>query len=73
MVAVGSSYQSALHVQGPEPNTTVCTLLQVASSDLVNMGISVVSYTLKDVRDSEVWILKLQRTVRITAVLFLCT
>jgi flotillin len=26
----------------------------VASSDLVNMGITVVSYTLKDVRDDEV-------------------
>jgi hypothetical protein len=26
----------------------------VASSDLVNMGITVVSYTLKDIRDDEV-------------------
>ena len=26
---------------------------QVASSDLVNMGITVVSYTLKDIRDEE--------------------
>ena len=29
-------------------------VFEVASSDLVNMGISVVSYTLKDVRDDEV-------------------
>ena len=27
---------------------------QVASSDLVNMGVSVVSYTIKDIRDDEV-------------------
>lgn len=30
------------------------SVFQVASSDLVNMGISVVSYTLKDVKDDEV-------------------
>ena len=30
-------------------------VFEVASSDLVNMGISVVSYTLKDIRDEEVW------------------
>jgi len=29
-------------------------VFEVASSDLVNMGISVVSYTLKDIRDEEV-------------------
>ena len=29
-------------------------VFEVASSDLVNMGISVVSYTLKDIRDDEV-------------------
>jgi flotillin len=28
-------------------------VFEVASSDLVNMGISVVSYTLKDIRDDE--------------------
>ena len=27
--------------------------MKVASSDLVNMGITVVSYTLKDIRDEE--------------------
>ena len=31
-------------------------VFEVASSDLVNMGITVVSYTLKDVRDDEVYI-----------------
>ena len=30
-------------------------VFEVASSDLVNMGITVVSYTLKDVRDDMVW------------------
>lgn len=30
-------------------------VFEVASSDLVNMGITVVSYTLKDIRDEEVW------------------
>ena len=29
-------------------------MFEVASSDLVNMGITVVSYTLKDIRDEEV-------------------
>ena len=29
-------------------------VFEVASSDLVNMGITVVSYTLKDIRDDEV-------------------
>ena len=29
-------------------------VFDVASSDLVNMGITVVSYTLKDIRDEEV-------------------
>ena len=29
-------------------------VFEVASSDLVNMGISVVSYTIKDIKDSEV-------------------
>ena len=29
-------------------------VFEVASSDLVNMGIYVVSYTLKDIRDEEV-------------------
>ena len=29
-------------------------VFEVASSDLVNMGISVVSYTLKDLKDDEV-------------------
>ena len=28
-------------------------MVKVASSDLVNMGITVVSYTLKDIRDEE--------------------
>ena len=32
-------------------------VFEVASSDLVNMGITVVSYTLKDIRDDEVNIL----------------
>lgn len=34
-------------------------VFEVASSDLVNMGITVVSYTLKDIRDEEVsvWVL----------------
>lgn len=31
-------------------------VFEVASSDLVNMGITVVSYTLKDIRDEEVCI-----------------
>ncbi|NXR31312.1 FLOT1 protein, partial [Zosterops hypoxanthus] len=30
-------------------------VFRVASSDLVNMGISVVSYTLKDVHDEQIW------------------
>lgn len=30
------------------------SVFEVASSDLVNMGISVVSYTLKDIKDEEV-------------------
>jgi len=30
-------------------------VFEVASSDLVNMGITVVSYTLKDIRDEEVF------------------
>jgi len=30
-------------------------VFKVASSDLVNMGIGVVSYTLKDVHDDQVW------------------
>lgn len=30
------------------------SVFEVASSDLVNMGISVVSYTLKDIKDDEV-------------------
>lgn len=35
-------------------------VFEVASSDLVNMGITVVSYTLKDIRDEEVsWIRQL--------------
>lgn len=29
-------------------------VFEVASSDLVNMGITVVSYTIKDIRDEEV-------------------
>jgi len=29
-------------------------VFEVASSDLINMGISVVSYTLKDLKDDEV-------------------
>ena len=29
----------------------------MASSDLVNMGVSVVSYTIKDIRDDEVQII----------------
>lgn len=29
-------------------------MFEVASSDLVNMGITVVSYTIKDIRDEEV-------------------
>lgn len=29
-------------------------VFEVASSDLINMGITVVSYTLKDIRDEEV-------------------
>uniref|UniRef100_V9IKM7 Flotillin-1 n=1 Tax=Apis cerana TaxID=7461 RepID=V9IKM7_APICE len=33
-------------------------VFEVASSDLVNMGITVVSYTLKDIRDEEKGILK---------------
>lgn len=33
-------------------------VFEVASSDLVNMGITVVSYTLKDIRDEEVYHLK---------------
>lgn len=32
-------------------------VFEVASSDLVNMGITVVSYTIKDIRDEEVKIL----------------
>lgn len=32
-------------------------VFEVASSDLVNMGITVVSYTIKDIRDEEVCIL----------------
>ena len=33
-------------------------VFEVASSDLVNMGITVVSYTLKDIRDEEVILLQ---------------
>lgn len=33
-------------------------VFEVASSDLVNMGITVVSYTLKDIRDEEVGLSK---------------
>lgn len=33
-------------------------VFEVASSDLVNMGITVVSYTLKDIRDEEVSVAK---------------
>ena len=32
---------------------TIMIIMKVASSDLVNMGITVVSYTLKDIRDEE--------------------
>ena len=32
---------------------TMMIMVKVASSDLVNMGITVVSYTLKDIRDEE--------------------
>lgn len=32
-------------------------MFEVASSDLVNMGITVVSYTIKDIRDEEVRII----------------
>lgn len=32
----------------------VLQVFEVASSDLINMGITVVSYTLKDIRDEEV-------------------
>ena len=32
---------------------TIVIIMKVASSDLVNMGITVVSYTLKDIRDEE--------------------
>lgn len=35
-------------------------VFKVASSDLVNMGISVVSYTLKDVHDDQVNSVKLK-------------
>lgn len=38
-------------------------VFEVASSDLVNMGITVVSYTLKDIRDEEV---SIERRPRIT-------
>lgn len=34
-------------------------VFEVASSDLITMGITVVSYTLKDIRDEEVCILSL--------------
>jgi len=37
-------------------------VFEVASSDLVNMGISVVSYTLKDIRDDEGYLKSLGRT-----------
>ena len=36
-------------------------VFEVASSDLVNMGITVVSYTLKDIRDEEVNQFHIQR------------
>ena len=36
--------------------------MKVASSDLVNMGITVVSYTLKDIRDEEGY-LKVVKTI----------
>eukprot|EP00794_Sanderia_malayensis_P016207 gene16207-17838_t len=35
------------------------SVFEVASSDLVNMGISVISYTLKDIRDEEGYLLSL--------------
>lgn len=34
-------------------------VFEVASSDLVNMGITVVSYTIKDIHDEEVGIMRL--------------
>ena len=37
--------------------------MKVASSDLVNMGITVVSYTLKDIRDEEGY-LKVVKTIQ---------
>lgn len=35
-------------------NMNLSQVFEVASSDLINMGVTVVSYTLKDVRDEEV-------------------
>lgn len=38
-------------------------MFEVASSDLVNMGITVVSYTLKDIRDEEVSLLHVSNKI----------
>ena len=42
-------------------------MFEVSSSDLVNMGITVVSYTIKDIRDDEV---SLKRKYNIFTVLY---
>ena len=41
---------------------TMMIMVKVASSDLVNMGITVVSYTLKDIRDEEGYLKVAMRT-----------
>lgn len=46
-------------------------VFEVASSDLVNMGITVVSYTLKDIRDEEVSVCKLLCNAVVLNFLFL--
>ena len=40
----------------------IIIMVKVASSDLVNMGITVVSYTLKDIRDEEGYLKVAMRT-----------
>lgn len=45
-------------------------VFEVASSDLVNMGITVVSYTLKDIRDEEVGLFLYWLLLRLMVLLF---
>lgn len=46
-------------------------MFKVAAADLINMGISVVSYTLKDIRDDHVGVTKINLTWILFSVLLL--